>query len=145
MSDDRTAVDNAIEGYLSSLQNNQAILSRYTQMSREEFMRSQDDQYVAKHALQLALQSVIFITDCLAPSSGDGNSDGRVERAVEMEIIPPNFADTLKKMVGMRNRLVKKYPRLDVALVYKAVQEDLGCFDDFTGYVASYLERAKTT
>ena len=130
-------IDQAVVSQLmDSLRHNVRLLWKHAAVSQEEFFGDETIQYGAKRALQLALQSVIGISDHLI-----GDRHPRVDLLSELEVIPKRFSPTMRRMVGMRNILVKRYQIIELAQIYNALQCDLGQFDEFAGYIVEYLEK----
>jgi uncharacterized protein YutE (UPF0331/DUF86 family) len=50
-------------------------------------------------------------------------------------VIPPEFLDRAKAMVRFRNRAVHLYGEIDLNYVYSILQDDLGDFETFIGFV----------
>jgi uncharacterized protein YutE (UPF0331/DUF86 family) len=60
----------------------------------------------------------------------------------EQSIIPERFLPTLRQMVSFRNRVVHLYWEVDDAMVYQIVQENLGDFETYIGYVLDVVQDA---
>ncbi len=54
-------------------------------------------------------------------------------------ILPPDFAQKLVGMAKFRNVLVHLYLEVDLRKVYHYLQNDLGDFELYMGYVSEYL------
>jgi uncharacterized protein YutE (UPF0331/DUF86 family) len=129
-----------VEQYFKSLDNNLRILREFAEISWPEFERSERDQLAAKHALQLALESVKVITDHLIPSD---KKTSRAHKAVYSGVIPESFGTELETMVGMRDCLVHKYRTIDVSIIYNVIKNELGLFEDFRTHVKAYMDNTE--
>ncbi len=58
----------------------------------------------------------------------------------EKDIVPAEFARSIRGMVGLRNILVHEYARLDMQKVYYILQNRLNDFHLFINYLNHYLK-----
>ena len=58
----------------------------------------------------------------------------------ENGVIEPDFVPTAQRMARMRNRLVHLYWEVDADILYATLQNNLGDFDRFKGYVYRYIQ-----
>jgi uncharacterized protein YutE (UPF0331/DUF86 family) len=57
----------------------------------------------------------------------------------ESGVLPKDFADELVGMVKLRNVLVHMYLQVDLGLMYSYLQNKVGDFERFVGYVGEFL------
>lgn len=60
-----------------------------------------------------------------------------------MGIFPADFADEISKSAGFRNRVVHEYNDLERNKVYETVDEALGQFTRYCGYIMEYIAKKK--
>lgn len=63
-----------------------------------------------------------------------------LERLAERDVLPRDFAESIRGMAGFRNLLVHGYARVDLARVHEFLSTRLGDFEAFAGHVVRYLE-----
>jgi len=61
----------------------------------------------------------------------------------EAGILPHEFAYRFAPIAGFRNILVHEYTKIDLAEVYRHLQQDLADFEKFAGYIIEYLQGLK--
>lgn len=91
--------------------------------------------------LQIAVEIVIDVCQRIlslagqtpAPTSGDA-----VARCVQLGVISDR--DAYRKMVQLRNFIVHRYERIDVAILADMVNRRLGDFEQYRGEVLSYVQ-----
>ena len=59
----------------------------------------------------------------------------------ENKVIPDDFALTLRRMAGLRNRLVHLYWEVDDKQIYDDLQNHLGDFDAYVQHVLAFVQR----
>jgi len=60
-----------------------------------------------------------------------------------LEDITSFHAISQRDLLKRRNILVHMYAEVDVEMVYEILQNNLGDFDEFTKYIARYLEKGE--
>lgn len=58
----------------------------------------------------------------------------------EAGILGPDVVATMTKMAGFRNLVVHEYVRIDPAVVFAILRNDLGDFDEFAASVVAYMK-----
>jgi uncharacterized protein YutE (UPF0331/DUF86 family) len=58
---------------------------------------------------------------------------------MKYDILPDEFAITLRQMTGLRNRLVHLYWEVDDDLIYSYLQNNLGDFETFANLILKYI------
>jgi len=54
-------------------------------------------------------------------------------------VLPSSFAKRFRAVAGLRNVLVHGYLDVDLAVVHRLLNEDLGDFTEFAGHVDRFL------
>lgn len=100
----------------------------------------------AKYYLQTAVECCIDVANHIIARQGlrapESYGDAFTVLA-ESQVIPEQFAPTLHKMVGMRNRLVHLYWDVDVDIMEAVLEHNLADFKRFQSHILAYL-RATT-
>ncbi len=55
-------------------------------------------------------------------------------------ILPPEFAKRLAPVVGLRNRLVHRYEKIDVDLLLKELRRNSSDFEEYLRYIFQYIQ-----
>jgi uncharacterized protein YutE (UPF0331/DUF86 family) len=100
----------------------------------------------AKYYLQIAIEACINIGNHIIASENYRNpKDYRDIFTVlnEREILPEQFTARMRQMTGLRNRLVHLYWEVDHELIYHYLQNNLGDFDLFIGYILDFINPLK--
>jgi len=121
-------------------------LEGYKDITRDELAASIGKQWMVCHGLQLSIQTVIDIGNHLLAAIGENQVEDYVDiidRLGEKDIIPSEFARSIRGMVGLRNILVHEYARLDMEKVYHILQNRLNDFHLFINYINHYLKTEK--
>ena len=64
-----------------------------------------------------------------------------IGRLSENKVIPDDFALTLRRMAGLRNRLVHLYWEVDDKQIYDDLQNHLGDFDTYVQHILAFVQR----
>ncbi len=107
---------------------------------RDEFSESSIHFHAAVRLLQTSVEAMIDTGSHIVAREGLGSpkSYGEVfDLLSSAGIIPTESLDKVKAMVRFRNRAVHLYGEMDVDHVYAILQNDLGDFDAFVGFVVS--------
>ena len=121
-------------------------LEGFKEISPDELNASTGKQWMVCHGLQLSIQTVIDIGNHLLAAIGENQIEDYVDiidRLGEKDIIPLEFARSIRGMVGLRNILVHEYARPDMAKVYYILQNRLNDFHSFINYINHYLKTEK--
>lgn len=98
-----------------------------------------------KYSLACAIEDISRIAIHLTVALGlERIKEGPAEAIVALgsvEIMPPEFADKIKKMPAFRNRIIHDYlpNKFDASELYKAIR-NLNDFRDFSQYILTWLE-----
>ena len=127
---------------LSDIASNLALLDSKAALSREEFLRSTDQQYVVLHALQLAIQAAIHLAAHITTDEGWGippRSGQAFSVLSDHRVIPADLASRLRSMAAFRNLVVHEYGQLALEKVYDIWHESLDDLRQFTVAVSKFL------
>ncbi|MFN3739183.1 MAG: type VII toxin-antitoxin system HepT family RNase toxin [Thermodesulfovibrionales bacterium] len=59
----------------------------------------------------------------------------------ENKIIPEDFAKKIAPVVGLRNRLIHRYEKIDLDLLIQNIRKNKGDFKDYAKYIFHFLEK----
>ena len=65
-----------------------------------------------------------------------------IDKLGERNIIPSEFAQSIRGMAGLRNILVHEYASLDIKKIYDIVQNQLDDFYEFVNHINYYLKNS---
>jgi len=112
----------------------------------DEFNASLATQWQISHGLQLSIQILIDAGNHILAALGENQVEDYVDiidKLGEKNIIPSEFARSIRGMAGLRNLLVHEYARVDLKKVYSVLQNRLGDFHLFVEYINQYIKNAK--
>jgi uncharacterized protein YutE (UPF0331/DUF86 family) len=137
-----------IESIFRSLDGYLAILRDLAQLPKPELLADLVRLGGAKYYLQVAVECCIDIANHIiarqnwrAPKSYADSFAVLAENGV----LPTEFLDTTRQMVGMRNRLVHLYWEVDAGIVYEVLQNNLDDFERFKAEIYAYLQTSGVT
>ena len=101
-----------------------------------------DQAWIIQYGLQLSIQLVLDIGNHILADAGNPAQDySRIfEKLAQIDVIPEDFAESIKSMAGLRNILVHEYTEVDMERLADVLNNRLGDFSKFAAYVMSYLE-----
>ena len=121
-------------------------IDQLKKIQKYSFNEIEDDLekfWAIEHGLQISIQMIIDIGNNIIAEVGENEIEGYsdvLDRLVKYNILPIEFADGIRGMIGFRNLLVHRYGEVDVKIVYDILQSKLYDFERFIGYIQSYLE-----
>jgi len=130
----------SILGNLRSYLEKLAILAA---LPEEVFLRDFTNVESAKHLLQVSIECCLDIAHHIVADEGYRNPTDYYDTFVvlhENSILPEAFMPTLRQMVSFRNRVVHLYWEVDDATVYRILQENLGDFETYIGYILDFVQ-----
>jgi len=119
-------------------------LEKLRSISLEEFSSSLSKQWMVFHGLQLSIQMLIDIGNHILAAIGENQIEVYVDiidKLGKKEIIPPEFAQQIRGMAGMRNILIHEYAKVDLDKIFEIIQNRLDDFREFIGYINQFLEK----
>ena len=123
--------------YLKELEDSKNI-------SFDEFRSSIGKQWMVCHGIQLSIQSLIDVGNHILAALGENQIEDYsdiIDKLGERNILPSEFAQSIRGMVGLRNILVHEYARLDIKIIYDILQNQLEDFYKFTQHIHQFLNR----
>lgn len=130
---------NNLRSYLGKLQ----ILAA---VPKQEFLMDFTKVESAKHLLQVSIESCLDLAQHIVADEGYRTPNSYYDTFVvlhEVGILPDDLMPTLRQMVGFRNRAVHLYWEIDDATVYRILQQNLGDFDVYVGYILGFIQSRK--
>lgn len=119
-------------------------LKKHRNVTTSELKADLDKAWTVQHGLQLSIQIVLDIGNHILAAAGVAvheYADIFLELA-RLQIIPEEYASSIKGMAGLRNLLVHEYAGIDMAKLADIINNNLGDFTLFASYVAEYLSEA---
>ena len=123
--------------YLKELEDSKNI-------SLDEFHSSIGKQWMVCHGIQLSIQSLIDVGNHILAALGENQIEDYsdiIDKLGERNILPSEFAQSIRGMVGLRNILVHEYARLDIKIIYDILQNKLEDFHMFTKHINQFLNK----
>lgn len=112
--------------------------------SFEEFIDNVDQRELSVHYLRITLESVLDVCRHFVAVKGvsltEVDTITIIELAGQRGLIPPEFARSIRGMVGMRNAIVHIYWNLDYQAIYEMLTNRLSDFEAFASYVWNYIK-----
>jgi len=113
-------------------------------ISLKEFSSSLDKQWAVCHGLQLSIQILIDVGNHILASIGENQIEDYVDiidRLGKKDIIPSEFAQSIRGMVGLRNILIHEYAKIDLDKIYEILQNRLSDFYTFIEYIDQFIKQ----
>ena len=113
---------------------------------KKPFAELQEDytlQGAVQHYLQLSIESLMDIGELIISSLRLQKPDtgaGIFEILAQKGIITRPLAENLRQAAGFRNILVHDYIKINLALVYQHLQNDVKDLDQFARTIAEYIK-----
>jgi uncharacterized protein YutE (UPF0331/DUF86 family) len=133
-----------IAGLLKIVDESVKHLRTKQKISWKQYGENWETQSIVEHELQRAIQSCIDIgTRLIAQRNFSKADDFRsiFEVLSQEKVIPRDFAEKMKEMVGFRNALVHEYHWIEHKKVYRHLQGSLEIFQKFAHYIIRFLEK----
>jgi uncharacterized protein YutE (UPF0331/DUF86 family) len=112
-------------------------------LSEEDFTRDFTKVESTKHLLQVSIECCLDIAHHIVADEGYRTPVDYYDTFVvlyENRIVPESFMPTLRQMVSFRNRVVHLYWDVDDVTVYRILQENLGDFETYVGYILDFTQ-----
>jgi uncharacterized protein YutE (UPF0331/DUF86 family) len=122
------------------IRRNLDMLRRLADIPRDGFSEGSIPFHAAVRLLQTSIEAMIDTGSHIVAREGLGSPKSYAEVFDVLSsagVIPTEFIDRVKAMVRFRNRAVHLYGEIDVDHVYSILQNDLGDFDAFVGFIVS--------
>ena len=120
-------------------------LKKFQGLRAESLEKDLDQAWIIERGLQLSIQLVLDIGNHILADAGNPAQDyGRIfEKLAQIDVIPADFAESIKNMAGLRNILVHEYTEVDMKKLTDVLNNSLGDFSKFATYVMSYLDNGQ--
>lgn len=127
------------------------LLKEYMQKSKDIFMSVSDDKiilgsdsvYVLERMFQLAVEVVIDINNYLIKEldiEPAEDIEGTFKTLAKKDILPMDFAIKMGPTVGLRNKLVHVYEKVDRASFIGNFRKNIDDFDEYISYVLNFVK-----
>ena len=118
-------------------------LDRHAGASAAALHADVDLRWTVERGLQLCAQNALDIATHLAAAAGLDAPDyaSAIDRLVELEVLPADFAGRFRNVAGFRDVLVHGYLEVDLGLLARVLSEQRKDFSEFARHVERYLER----
>lgn len=102
-----------------------------------------DQAWIILHGLQICIQVVLDIGNHLLAEAGVSVKEYAdiFPQLARLEIIPDDYALSIKGMAGLRNLLVHEYAELDMDKIVDVLNNRLDDFRFFSACVMKYMEK----
>lgn len=127
---------------LTELESNIVTLEDLRSYSLQELQNNRAKAWSVEHGLQITVQAVIDIGNHILAAIGESGIEDYVDVIDKLgtrNVIPTEFAQTIRGMAGFRNILVHEYASVDIEKVYHILQHRLDDFRGFARYIDKYL------
>ncbi|MCX6752259.1 MAG: DUF86 domain-containing protein [Candidatus Nomurabacteria bacterium] len=127
------------------------LLKEYIQKSKDIFGMVSDDKiilgsdnvYVLERMFQLAVEVVIDINNYLIKEldiEPAEDIEGTFQTLARKDILPMDFAVKISPTVGLRNKLVHVYEKVDRAFFVSNFRKNVDDFDKYISYVLKFVK-----
>jgi len=116
-------------------------LRKFQKYSYDEIKDDLEKLWAIEHGLQISIQIIIDIGNHIIAEIGENEIEEYadiLDRLVKHNIIPLEFAENIRGMIGFRNLLVHN-SEVDSKIVYSVLQNRLYDFERFIGYIQSFF------
>ncbi len=116
----------------------QKILDVSLEEVKKDFIRF----YALERVFQLIVDEVIDINNHIIRSQDFGapdNFQSTFTILAENEVLPEEFAEKIAPVVGLRNRLVHRYEKIDKKLFLEMAIKEKEDFKEYVKFIKSYL------
>lgn len=138
-------IGESYQRHLEALRKYAAKLKRLRESADPEVLRNPEsvERDSVERNMQLAIQSVLDLGSMIIAdySLGTPNDNEHIITILGNNgVLPPELAERIKKMGGMRNALVHDYLYIDEDELFDAFENRLGDFDDFAANLVNFLD-----
>lgn len=122
-------------------------LEEVCNISMEEIKKDFIRFYAMERIFQLIVDEMIDINNHIILHSDFRSPDDLQSSFItlgEYEVIPMDFANKIFPCIGLRNRIVHKYEKVDKDLELKTIYGERGDFKEYVALIEKHLEELKT-
>jgi len=130
-----------IEQHIQNMEDALAQLSKYRNISFNEFQKDLSLVWIVEKGLEILIQNLLDIGAHLLASEikNDWEDYGEVILKLGKHgVIPQEFSDQIKGMAGLRNILIHEYLRIDLNKLFDYLKYRLEDFIQFIRYIREY-------
>ena len=130
-----------VRRHLLALDDALRTLRRHQGRPLERLHQDREELWVVERGLQLCAQNALDIAAHLAATAGRDVADyaSAIDRLVELQIVPADFAARFRSIAGLRNIIVHGYLEIDPAVLHRLLEERLDDFAIFARHVDGFL------
>ncbi|MHA1231583.1 MAG: type VII toxin-antitoxin system HepT family RNase toxin [Candidatus Helarchaeota archaeon] len=137
--------ENGIIDHIHELELSIKDWERYQKLSIHELKHDRDKQNMVLHAMLIAIQSSIDISNHIISEQKLTPPSSYRESFIilsENQIIDHKLSIELAKLASFRNYLVHVYFKLNLNIVYNILQNDLKYLIEFLNIIKQYLRKS---
>lgn len=137
-----------VERKLDRIESYSEELEEIFESSPEEIKNDFLKYRSAERILQLIVDEIIDINNHLIKRDGlevPDDFQGTFSTLAENEILPKKFAQRIAPVVGLRNKLVHRYEKIDLDLFLRTLQKEREDFNQYVNLIYEYLENRSST
>jgi uncharacterized protein YutE (UPF0331/DUF86 family) len=130
-----------IEQHIQNMEEALANLSKYTNISFEEFQKDLSLIWIVENGLEILIQNLLDIGAHLLASEIKNDWEDYGEVILKLGnhgIVPQEFSDQIKGMAGLMNILIHEYLRIDLNKLFDYLKYRLEDFIQFIRYIREY-------
>jgi uncharacterized protein YutE (UPF0331/DUF86 family) len=119
------------------------VLRRHSGEPLEKLENDPEERWTVERGLQLCTQNVLDIATHIAAGEGRDVPDyaSAILELGRLSVLDGDFAKAFSGVAGFRNVLVHGYLEVDLTLLHRLLNEQLGDFGVFAGAIEEYLGR----
>ncbi len=118
-------------------------LGRLARLSKSEFFADERNPAAAESFLRRSIEAMFDISRYILSKTYEFKSleyEDVAQALGAKKVVSPEYADTLVKMAGYRNRMVHYYREIKPDELYDILQRDLGDIERFLVEIESFLK-----
>lgn len=130
-----------IEQHIQNMEEALANLSKYKDISFEEFQKDLSLIWIVEKGLEILIQNLLDIGAHLLASEIKNDWEDYGEVILKLGnhgIVPQEFSDQIKGIAGLRNILIHEYLRIDLNKLFDYLRYRLEDFIQFIRYIREY-------
>lgn len=123
-----------------------AKLEKVKEISKEEFLDSQEKIDSAKYNLIVVMEGACDICNHIAVKAGGHAPESYADCfsiLEELKLLSPELSNKLKLMAKFRNLLVHRYSKIDNGKVYDIIQQDIPTVLEYVKTIDVYIQKEK--
>ena len=137
-------MDATITKRLRELERYVQQLQRFQNYRYDEIEGDLEKIWAIERGLQISIQIIIDIGNHILASIGENQIEDYTDvlsKLGKCNVLPSQFTERIKGMAGFRNILVHRYAEVDLRRVYDVLQNRLGDFIEYIGYIQSFFDQ----